>query len=407
MMPGNHIYRITALLAIILLGFDARGQQDVDIILTARALSKGGNSAEAINILSEAISQSGRSRLYSERAEASILENDFSGAIRDLNQANKLEEHSGDYGLAKVYALKGDAATSMYHLGMHLGSVYKKSEKEIMLEPAFQSVENRPEWRQLWKKEWYSFIEKSISEIEFLVTQGNTEETGNILNELKRNYPESSETLYAEALINMGSGKYSESVALLTRLTTDNPGSEKYLRALARAQVGQANYAGASLTYSKLFDSGVADADLLILRAQSYRKTRETDKALADIEKYLELYPEDKKAISLAGKVEAESGDNLKALEYFSKNLSLHPNDPDCYTDRADSYFTSKSWDWAVKDYSMSLDLKPDNAEAWLNKGIAQLSSGKTDDACHDFKMSYSLGNQKASAYISKHCLNR
>ena len=407
MIVRNLIYRITALVSMILLGFDAAGQQDVDLLMKARALSKGGKPAEAINILSEAISQSGRSRLYSERAEASMIQNDFSGAIRDFNQANKLEEHSGDYGLAKVYALKGDAATSMYHLGRHLGSVFKKSEKEIMLEPAFQSIENRPEWRQLWKKEWYSYSEKSISEIEFLVTRGKTGETGNLLNELKRNYPESAETLYAEALINMGSGKYSESVALLTRLTTENPDSEKYLRTLARAQAGQTNFAGASVTYSKLFESGVADAELLILRAQCFRKTRETEKALADIEMYLKLYPDDKKAISMAGKVEAESGDNLKALEYFSKNLSLHPNDPDCYIDRADSYFTSKSWDWAVKDYSMSLDLKPGNAEVWLNKGIAQLSSGKTDEACHDFKRSYSLGNQKASAYISKHCLNR
>ena len=95
--------------------------------------------------------------------------------------------------------------------------------------------------------------------------------------------------------------------------------------------------------------------ELLILRADCYRKTGETDKALTDIEKYLEIYPDNKAALSLAGKVEAISGDNLKALEYFSKNLKLHPNDPECYIDRANSYFVSKSWDLAINDYSMSL----------------------------------------------------
>lgn len=407
MILRNYIYRIATLLSICLLNFEIFGQQDIDIILKARALSHTGKSTEAIRLLSKAISETGGSRLYTERAEAFIIEKDLSGAIMDLNHANSIKEHSGDYGLAKVYALKGDASTSIYHLGLHLGSVYKKGEKEIMLEPAFRSVENKPEWRQLWKKDWYNYTEKSISEIEFLASKGKIEESRSVLNELKKNYPDTEDALYAEALISLESGKYSESISAITQLSGTNRYNEKYLRVLAKAQAGQSNPTGASVTYSTLLESGVADADLLMLRAECYRKTKETDKALRDIEKYLDLYPEDKKAISMAGKVIAESGDNLMALEYFSKNLKLHPNDPDCYIDRANSYFVSKSWDWAVKDYSMSLDLKPGNPEAWLNKGIAQLSSGKTDDACHDFKRSYSLGNQKASSYLSKHCINR
>lgn len=407
MILRNHIYRLLTLLSIGLLSFEIFGQKDTYVILKARALSQAGRSTEAISLLSQAINEAGGSRLYTERAEVFIVNKDLSGAIRDLNQANSIAGHSGDYGLSKVYALKGDAATSMYHLGMHLGSEYKKSEKEIMLEPAFQSVENRPEWRQFWKKEWYDFTEKIISEIEFLTSKGKIEESRRALNELQKNSPDSEDALYGEALIALESGKYSESVSVISRLTGTYPYNEKYLRVMAKAQMGQSNPAGASVTYSKLIESGIADADLFIQRADCYRKTKETDKALRDIENYLGLYPENKKAISMAGKTEAESGDNLKALEYFSRNLKLYPNDPDCYVDRANSYFASKSWDWAIKDYSMSLDLKPGNPEAWLNKGIAQLSSGKIDDACHDFRISYSLGNQMASAYLSKHCINR
>jgi hypothetical protein len=36
---------------------------------------------------------------------------------------------------------------------MNLRSPFRKSEKEVMLDPAFALVENRPEWRQFWKKE--------------------------------------------------------------------------------------------------------------------------------------------------------------------------------------------------------------------------------------------------------------
>lgn len=398
---------IILILVITVLGNTVRAQGEVDFIIKATALSESGRTGDAIGVLNRAIETKATSRLYVQRGELHFSVNDLSSAIQDFNQGNRIDEHSGDFGLAKVYALKGDASTSLYHLGMHLESEYKKSEKEIMLDPSFGKIENRPEWRQFWKKDWYSSAERSRSEIEFLVSGKRIEDSRGILSEMKGNYPESDETLYSEALINIASGKYNEAVAITVKLTEMNPSNAKYLRLLAKGQEGQLNYAGASATYSKLLESGVPEARLLLSRAQCYRRTGETDKAKRDIERFLEYYPEDKSALSIAGKVEAESGDNLKALEYFSKNLKLHPNDADCYIDRANSYFASKSWKWAADDYSMSLDLKPDNPDAWLNKGISLLSAGNVKDACHDFKRSYSLGNQKASSYLSRNCIGQ
>jgi tetratricopeptide (TPR) repeat protein len=380
-------------------------QQTVDYILKARALTEAGKPEQAINLLSGAITEKKESRLYIERAEANILNGDYSGAISDFNEANKISPFSGEYGLSRIYALKGDAATALYHLEINLNSPFKKGEKEIMLDPAFGVIENRQEWRQFWKKEWYSISEKSISEIEYYVSAGKIDESKGVLSELKKSYQSNDDILYAEALINLASGNYSEVIKTISGLTAINPGNEKYLRILAKAQTGASNPVGASATYSQLLSSGVADAELLILRADCYRKTGETDKALIDIDKYLEIYPENKAGLSLAGKVEAISGDNLKAIEYFSKNLKLHPNDPECYVDRANSYFVSKSWDLAINDYSMSLDLKPENSDIWLNKGIALLNSGKVEDACHDFRRSFSLGNKKVTDYISRNCI--
>ncbi|MCX6254395.1 MAG: tetratricopeptide repeat protein [Bacteroidia bacterium] len=244
-----------------------------------------------------------------------------------------------------------------------------------------------------------------MSEIEYYISAGKIDESEEVLSELKKSYKSNDDILYAEALINLASGKYSEVIKGISGLIVLHPENEKYLRILAKARSLSSDPAGTSAIYTQLLGSGVADAELIILRADCYRKTGETDKALTDIEKYLEIYPENKAAISLAGKIEAVSGDNLKALEYFSKNLKLHPNDPDCYIDRANSYFVSKSWDWAIKDYSMSLDLKPGNSDSWLNKGIALLNSGKVEDACHDFRKSLSLGNKRASEYISNNCI--
>jgi tetratricopeptide (TPR) repeat protein len=397
--------KIIGLVWILAMSGALSGQQSVDFILKARALDSQGNKEQAIKVLTNAISLSNESRLYVERAEVRLSQKAYSDAISDLNEANNITPSSGEYGLSRIYAFKGDANTSLYHLELSMNSSYRKSEEEIMLDPAFRMIESRPEWRQFWKKDWYSFAEKSISEIEYYVSTGMIDDSKAILYDLKKNYQDNDDIVYAEALINLSSGKYDDAIRAVSALIATNPGNEKYLRILAKGQTMTGNAAGASDTYTQLFTSGVADAEMLILRAECYRKTGENDKALKDLEKYLDLYPENKTALSLAGKVEAVSGDNLKALDYFSRNLKLHPNDPECYVDRANSYFVSKSWDWAIKDYSMSLDLSPSNSDVWLNKGIALLNTSKIDDACHDFRKALSLGNKRASEYISSRCI--
>ena len=397
--------KIIMLVWIVLGGLTVYAQEAVDYILKAKALTEAGKPEQAISLLNQALTVNKESRLYTQRADAYILKGEYSAAISDYNEADKLTPGSGEYGLSRIYALKGDAGTALYHLELNLNSTFKKGEKAILLDPAFSAIENRQEWRQFWKKEYYSIGEKSISEIVYYTSAGKLDESKDVLSELKKSYGSKPDIQYAEALIELASGKYPDAIKTITSLNASNPGNEKYLRLLAKAQTGASDPAGASTSYSQLLASGVADAGLYMLRAECYDKTGESDKALSDITKYLEIYPENRTALSLAGKVEAKSGDNLKALEYFSKNLKLHPNDPVCYIDRADSYFISKTWVLAINDYSMSLDLNPANSDVWLNKGIALLSSGKVDDACHDFRMAFSLGNKRVTDYLSRNCI--
>lgn len=394
--------KIQVLLLMMLSAGLIHGQQNVDYILKARALRESGKPDQAITILNNAVNGSNDSRLFIERAESNILKGEFSAAISDFNEANRIAPGSGEFGLSKTYALKGDASTSLYHLGLSMNSPFKMMEKEIMLDHAFSKLENKPEWRQFWKKEWYSISEKSISEIEYYVSAGKIDESKGVLNELRKSVDNDEDITYAEALINQASGKNQEAIKAISGLNSSN---EKYLKLMAKAQLAQNDPSGASVSYTQLINSGVADADLLIKRADCYRKTGESEKAMNDIKRYLDIYPNDNDALSLAGKIELKSGDNLQSLEYFSKNLKFHPNDPQVYLDRANSYFMSKSWDMAINDYAMSLDLKPDNSDAWLNKGISLLNEGKVEDACHDFKKSFSLGNKRVADYISRNCI--
>ncbi len=380
-------------------------QEAVDYILKARALTSDGKPDQSAALLSKAMGLFSDSRFYLERAEAYIKSGDNSAAINDFSDANKAEPFSGEYGLARIYAIKGDAATSLYHLELNLKSQFRKSEKEILLDGSFGRIENKPEWRQFWKKEWYTALERSLSEIEYYNSVGKTDESRTILAGLKSQYPGNDDVTYGGAETDLASGKTSEAVKAVSGLLRADPGNEKYLRLLARAQTAASNPAGASDTYTRLIAAGVADAELFLKRAECYTRTGEYEKSLKDIERYLGIYPDNSRAIRMAGKTEAASGDNLKALEYFSRNLKLYPEDPQCYIDRGDSYFRSRTWEWAINDYAMSLDLNPGNADVYLNKGLALLNTGKTEDACIDFRHSLSLGNKKVAEYINKNCL--
>jgi Flp pilus assembly protein TadD len=381
------------------------GQQDVEYLIKARALVESGNPDKAIDLLSNQLEGKKNDRLYIERANAYVSKGDFSSAISDYNTASSIAPLSGEYGLSRAYALMGASSTAIYHLENTVNSIYKRSEKEIKLDKAFQKIETSQEWRKFWKEEHYSLLERNISEIEYYNSVGKTDESNLLLSEIKQSYKNTDEVVYAESLINFTMGKYTDVINSISKILDKDTDNEKYLRVLAKAQTELHNYAGASQTYTKLINLNIPDAELFTLRAECYIKTGEADRALNDIVKYLEFYPQSKKALSMAGKAEIRADNNIKALEYFSENLKIHPNDPDCFNDRGNALLASKSWDWAVKDYSMALDLQPGNAETWLNKGIALINLGKAEDACHDFRISLKMGNKQATQYISKYCI--
>jgi len=70
---------------------------------------------------------------------------------------------------------------------MNLLSRYRKSEKEVLLDPAFTTIEYTPEWRQFWKKEWFTALETGISELEYYIAAGKKREAADKLSELAGN----------------------------------------------------------------------------------------------------------------------------------------------------------------------------------------------------------------------------
>lgn len=397
--------RFIKIFYLLLLPATVCSQEAYDYLLKARAMIDAGKYSEAVTILTEATGKKEDGRFYELRGEANLRRRALTASLSDYNKANTLVPGLGEFGLTKINAINGNVDEALAHLERNLDSPFSKSEKEIMLDPVFSLIERTPQWRQFWKKERYNIFETKIPEIEYYLSTGNRQEAAAILNGLANDYPGDNMTLYARALVDFSNQKYSDALMILSKLVGSDRKNIKFLELLAKTQFESGNNAGASVTYSQLIGLEVINAGLFLKRAECFRKTGENAKAIGDVTRYLELYPQSKEALSLAGKIEVQSGDNLKALDYFSRNLSIHPEDPACYIDRAGSYFNSRSWEFAIKDYSMALDIDPSNSEVWLNKGIALLNIGRVQDACFDLRKSLSLGNRKATALISRNCI--
>jgi len=393
------------LLIIILASQLIAGQGMYKEMLRAVALSATDKNNEAAGVLTGLINAVPDPELFLLRGDALLGSGKVKEAQADYMTAESMKQGSGLYGLARCAAATGDARAAVSYLEAHLKSQYRKSEPEIMLDKSFGSVQTSPEWKNLWKKDWYKGYERKSWEIDHYLRIGNTDLAGEVYRELSAVYPDMPVTDYCNARILTARGLYRDAVALLTPLTITQDAPASYLTALAEAQAGEGSYYAAAMTYGRLIDAEYPDPQLYLKRAAMLVKAGDRGAAKDDLEIYLGLDPENSEALGLIGRTYAEEGAIYEALPYLNLNIEKHPGEALAFSIRGDAWLAARTWDKAAEDYTMSLDLDPENASVNLNLGIALVNSGKTEDACHYLRKAKEQGNKDATKYLSKYCI--
>lgn len=393
------------LLIIVLASQLIAGQGRYQEMLKAVALSAGGNGNEAAGVLTGLINAAPDPDLLLLRGDAYLMSGKVKEAKSDFMAAESMNQGSGLYGLARCAATGGEARTAVSYLEAHLKSQYRKSEPEIMLDKSFGSIQASPEWKNLWKKDWYKGYERKSWEIDHYLKIGKTDLAGEVYRELSSVYPDMPVTDYCNAKILTARGLYRDAAALLTPLTIEPDAPASYLTALAEAQAGEANFYAAAMAYGRLIDAEYPDPQLYLKRAAMLVKAGDRNAAKDDLGTYLGLDPENSEALGLIGKTYAEEGAIYEALPYLNMNIEKHPGEAMAFSIRGDAWLAARTWDKAAEDYTMSLDLDPENASVNLNLGIALINSGKTEDACHYLRKAKEQGNKDATKYLSKYCI--
>jgi tetratricopeptide (TPR) repeat protein len=341
---------------------------------------------------------------YLGRAEAYLRLSEWERAIADFEKAEQIAPGSGNLGLARTHAQMGNAKESVYYLEKHLKSEQRVPEKKILLDKAFESVENSSEWRALWRKDWYTTGEQVIRDVEYLMGKESNKEALSILDEQIRQDPENPVFYHLRAKIFTSQQEYKQALTncdLALRYQKDN---QEYLVTKSAILVGMRKYDEALKSLNRAIYLNPTQLDLYPERALVHEKAGNLTDALQDIDHYLKFIDNDKTALLLAGQLNQKIGKLYPALERFNKLIELDQSNPVYFISRGKAYLEAGTYRYAISDFGMALDLDPSNDDTYLNRGKAYLAIDDLDHACYDFREAAEKGNKEAAELFYKYC---
>lgn len=189
-----------------------------------------------------------------------------------------------------------------------------------------------------------------------------------------------------------------------------------------------------------------------IYRAFSYNGLNDFRNAITDLDKAIELDPDDlasytdrgktkayvndldgakedflfiltkdstgsqaEAAFYYLGKIAYSEGVFEQSITYYDKLLVLAPKDSEAYFNRAAAKGMLMDVSGSIKDYDKAIEINPNYMEAYANRGVAkiniltsngniQLTKEQTSDGCADLKKARQLGDKTVDDMIFIYC---
>jgi tetratricopeptide (TPR) repeat protein len=140
-------------------------------------------------------------------------------------------------------------------------------------------------------------------------------------------------------------------------------------------------------------------------KATIYKKMGENEKALEEY-KLMEQQEDFVSYEIFLNRAIAQkmSGDALSALSDMNKAIELKPQNADLYKLRGNIYVLLNNYFEAINDYTKAIELNNGFAEAYFNRGIANILAQNRTAACSDFEKSRDLGYEESEDKLSYFC---
>jgi tetratricopeptide (TPR) repeat protein len=137
-------------------------------------------------------------------------------------------------------------------------------------------------------------------------------------------------------------------------------------------------------------------------RGAIYRVLKEYDKALADYSEAIALNPEYSKAYNNRGNVYMEMEQFDKALIDYSKAIELNPKYVQAYINLGNVYTKQKEYEKALQEYQRAIEIDPEFAYAYFSRGSVYQELMEYEKALADYSKAIELNSEFADAYCNR-----
>jgi tetratricopeptide (TPR) repeat protein len=139
-------------------------------------------------------------------------------------------------------------------------------------------------------------------------------------------------------------------------------------------------------------------AHLYRKRGFAYYRVREYQRAFADFDRALELFPGYARAYASRGSVYRYLGVYQRAIDDTSRAIELKPDYAWAYTIRGHVYSLCQAYTQAVEDLNRAIEISPDYAYAYFLRGCVYLWLEESERARADFAQSWQLNARSIKA---------
>lgn len=371
---------------------------------TQAAFEKGEYSVALQWIDSCLIQKEKNYSFWLRKGEIQYSQENYQSALESLLKAEKLKKNSSAFALAKTYCTIGDTASGFTWLKSYLGQGDKISEGEINLDPAFEKASKSYQWKKIWSKEWYSPLEKLISDAEYGLSNQSWEEVLDLLNPRLKGSKPRPQLLALRAKAFQGLGSLKSAIDDLSNAIDNSKKNHQYLAQRADVYIAQEKYSSAIEDLTKAITLSGGEPKYYRTRADAYFKNKQYNQAYEDISYYLSFYPSDSDASFLLALIAIENGSYVDALFSLGKLIKTNPNEAKYYYYRGVAYIKTENYKVAETDLDIAIKKGYKLSDSYYQRGIARINQNKKDKACSDWEEASKLGNFKAQELLYSKC---
>lgn len=179
-----------------------------------------------------------------------------------------------------------------------------------------------------------------------------------------------------------------EAIKILKEVTADQPKDIEAILALGNIERGRKKFADCATTYSQAIDALPASSGdknawvTYYYRGICEERSKQWNKAEADMRKALELQPEQPHVLNYLGYSWIDQGINLdEGMKMIKRAVDQRPDDGYIVDSLGWAYYRIGNYDEAVKNLERAIDLKPEDPTINDHLGDAYWRVGRTLEA--------------------------